>query len=333
MPSLTSRRWQKSSVPPERGLCKWVVPRLPTCVFALVVSAACGTGPKPPPVERPTLRVGVGGLPSQLPTRGIQQFVSNMSNEGLLRVNREGRLEPWLADGWERSPDGLTLVIKLRRHVVFHDGSPLKAADVATILNESLPKAVKSAFDDVESITATSDTTVQVRFRRPSRFVADSMMDTVIQAPRTSGLGTGPFKRSPTNNAGEGPTEMVANEEYYLGRPNIDKITVTAFPNVRAAWAEMLRNQLDMLYEVSTDALPQMERSSNVAVYSFDRPYQYVLFLNAKNPKLKSADVRKALNLAVDRQAIVRDVLDGHGTPSAGAISPHNWAFDSAAAR
>ena len=61
-----------------------------------------------------------------------------------------------------------------------------------------------------------------------------------------------------------------------------------SYPTVRAAWAEMLRGQVDMLYEVGSDALDSLEASSQVAVYTFPRPYAYVIVLNARRPGLSN---------------------------------------------
>jgi peptide/nickel transport system substrate-binding protein len=88
----------------------------------------------------------------------------------------------------------------------------------------------------------------------------------------------------------------------------------------------LLRGQLDMLYEVGADAI-DLTQDSRVALYAFDRPYQYMVLLNAKSPKLKSAEVRKALNRAIDRSVIVHEGLAGHGTPSSGPVWSHHWAF------
>jgi peptide/nickel transport system substrate-binding protein len=70
-----------------------------------------------------------------------------------------------------------------------------------------------------------------------------------------------------------------------------------------------------------------MRGAKNVAVFAFDRPFQYLIFLNPRHPKLKDARVRRALNEAIDREAVVRDGLGGHGTPSAGPVSQKHWAF------
>ena len=65
-------------------------------------------------------------------------------------------------------------------------------------------------------------------------------------------------------------------------RPGIDRIVVQSFPSVRAAWAELLRDRLDMLYEVGLDALDSLETSTSVAVFTHTRHYQYIIVLNTQ---------------------------------------------------
>ena len=122
--------------------------------------------------------------------------------------------------------------------------------------------------------------------------------------------------------------DMRANPDYYRGKPTIDRIEVTNYPNVRAAWADMLRNKVDMLFEVAPDALDSLESASTVSVFKFTRRYQYVMLLNPKTPGLRSPLIRRALNLAIDRAALVREGMNGSGVPSYGPVWPQNWAFD-----
>jgi peptide/nickel transport system substrate-binding protein len=300
-------------------------------IVVLIGTARCGSaaGPQAHPTNDTTFRVGVGGMPYQTPERGVQQFASNISNEGLLRVDQEGRPEPWLAESWRMSPDGLLLTIHLRRNVTFQDGSPVEAQTVVDVLKANLPKALPSSSEDVDTITVDKENEISVRFRHPSSFVAEALSDVPIQKP-VSGIGTGPYTITTAYTAATNSAEMTANSRYYLGRPVIDTISIKTYPNVRAAWAEMLRDRLDMLYEVGVDAIDSMRGASSIALYTFDRPYQYMVLLNPRVPKLRSAEIRRALNQAIDRPALVRDGLAGHGTPSVGPVSAHHWAFQGA---
>jgi len=297
---------------------------------ASVVASACSadTAQKVVLSTSAPLRVGIGGAPASSPERGVQQFLASLTLEGLLRVNQEGRLEPWLAKGWKVSSDGLRFTIELRENVKFHDGSPVTASTVVEFLRANLPKALRTMFDDVEAISADNEHAITVKFQRPSSFVGDSLYESPIQKGNTPAIGTGPFllARADASSAQQDSTHLAAFSRYYLGSPAIQQIDITTYPNTRAAWAELLRGRLDMLYEVGIDAI-DLTKDSRVALYAFDRPYQYMILLNTKSPKLKSSDVRRALNRAIDRSMIVHEGLVGHGTPSSGPVSNHHWAF------
>ena len=75
----------------------------------------------------------------------------------------------------------------------------------------------------------------------------------------------------------------------------------------------MLRGQLDMLYEVGVDALDSLEASSKISTFTFVRRYQYAVVMNNQSDAFRSKAFRQALNYAIDREALVRDGLNGHG--------------------
>jgi peptide/nickel transport system substrate-binding protein len=299
-------------------------------LLVLVGTARCGrvTGPSHSDGGTSILRVGLGLAPTQAPGLGARAFISNISFEGLLRVDPGGRARPVLAESWKVSTDGLMLTLQLRKNVTFHDGSPADAETIAQSLRQSLPRALGSVFEDVDTIAANGTDGIVIRFRRPSPFVAESL-DVAIQKPGGSPIGTTPFMEVPREAGSTALAEMAAYPRYYLGPSPIKRILINAYPSIRAAWADMLRDRLDMLYEVRDDALDSMRGATTVSLFTFERPYQYVVVLNTRAPKLQSPEIRRALNQAIDRPALVRDGLAGQGSPSQGPVSPHHWAFES----
>jgi peptide/nickel transport system substrate-binding protein len=212
--------------------------------------------------------------------------------------------------------------IHLRPAVKFHDGSPVVASTVAKALGEALPKYMGPAFADVDRITADGDLELSVSFRRPSPFLLEAL-EAPIRKPGASNVGTGPYMPVGPSSA----IEMQSNGGYYLGAPAIDRIVVNTYPNVRSAWADMLRDKVDMLYETGVDALDSLSSARNVSLFTYVRHYQYVLIFNASAGPLRSREVRIALNQAIDRDALVRDALEGHALVSTGPIWPQHWAF------
>jgi ABC-type transport system substrate-binding protein len=292
---------------------------------AAILLPACGSdaGPAASATSASVLRVGSPQFASN-PSSGLRQIAQNWTVESLAILTAEGRPRPSLARDWQVSPDGLSLTVNLTPDVRFHDGSALTASLVADALRAMLPNMMGPAFEDVDGVTAVGEHQVLVRFKRPSPFLLDSL-ETPITKPGSALVGTGPFAVVDSKS----PTELVANEHYALGRPGIDRIVVQSFPSVRAAWAELLRDRLDMLYEVGLDALDSLETSTSVAVFTHTRHYQYIIVLNTQSEVFRSKDVRRAVNLAIDRNAVVRDALNGHGIASAGPVWPQNYGFRS----
>ena len=293
-------------------------------LIALV--AGCGVEQQPvPTTNTAALTIGVGIAPGQGELAGIPSTVRNIALEGLVSFGLDGRAQPRLAESWEASPDGLVLKIRLRGDAKFHDGEPVSAAAVRDILVRLLPDAMGPASADLREIQAAGNELTFVLNRR-SRFLLESL-DQTLQKAGDPPLGTGPF-RAVSPIKGKDEVEMLANEDYYAGKPLIDRLVIRGYPNVRCAWADLLRGQVDMLYDVGIDNLDSLRPSRQTKVFTFKRPYAYLVILNEKRPKLRDARIRRALNNAVDRSALIATGLQGHGTPADGPVWPFHWAYD-----
>jgi len=176
------------------------------------------------------------------------------------------------------------------------------------------------AYDDIERIEPMTDNAVAVRLRRPSPFLVEAL-ETLINKPGTADGGTGPYR--PTSTSGSA-VDMKAFDAHYLGRPVIDEVRFQPYPSIRAAWAEMLRGNVDWLFEVGVDALDSLKTATNVSVFSFVRNYQYLVMFGSKMNK--SSAVRRALNAGINREMLVTRALNGYGVPSYGPVSPRHWA-------
>jgi len=294
--------------------------------FAMLVgTSGCADGPRSVAASTATLRVGIGGLPQQTPQAGLRPLVGNLSIEGLINYNEDGRPRPWLAEGWTTSADGLLLTIQLREGARFHDGSPVSPAAVVAALQSTLPTAMGPAFEDVLTIQPSGDRHVNITLRAPSPFVLEALVSPI---QRPGGIGTGAYVAAST-----GAAEMTAFNGYYLGKPALETLSIRAYPTIRGAWADLLRGNLDMLYEVGADALDSMQATTTVSVFSFVRRYQYLIVFGPRAHALDSADVRRELNAAIDRTALVRDAFGTHGLPSSGPVPAQHWALSPTAPR
>ena len=297
-----------------------------TCSAVITVAAwfsACrgDAAPRTTDSSSAVLRIGVGPFSTTSAISGVRQVTQIVSVEGLARLLQDGRVEPWLADRWTLSQDGRSLVVTLKSGATFHDGSPVDASAVVALIGDPLRNTMGPLADDVENVSAIDAHSFEIRFKRPSPFLLEAL-EVQVKKPGQGNVATGPFIVTPSSTM-----ELHANRGYYGGKPQIDDIRIQTFPSVRSAWAELLRDRIDMLYDVGSDALDSLQSATNVAVFTYLRHYQYIVLLNAKMAALRDAAVRQALNVAVDRDELVRQALGDHAVPSSGVMWPTYWAL------
>jgi len=149
-----------------------------------------------------------------------------------------------------------TPIFKLRANALFHDGSAVDSTAVKASLERSLANADIDSFPglaDIVAVEASSPLELILRLRERSTFLLDDL-GVAIQKTHSGGLsiGTGPYVTSSTS---QNELVMTAFSRHYRGTPKIDQIVWKAYPAVRAAWAAMMRGEVDVLYEVGPEAL------------------------------------------------------------------------------
>jgi peptide/nickel transport system substrate-binding protein len=253
----------------------------------------------------------------------LQPVVQILTQEGLLSVTPEGRPGPRLVKSWGLSEDGLKWNFELTPGAVFHDGTPVTAQVVRDQLAEDLPATLGPSFQNIQSIDSVSPTQFFIALRHRSMFLPEAL---ALNVPiRHGDSGTGPFTLASLKG---NSAEFRANDHYYLGRPLIDRILIEPYNSVRAAWADMLRGRVDMVYEIGVDAFDSVKPATETKLFTYQRPYSFLILLNLRRPFFQDRRFRQALNNAIDREKLVAETLGGHGRPAAGPIWPDHWAYD-----
>jgi peptide/nickel transport system substrate-binding protein len=269
------------------------------------------------------LNVGFG-LSTGAGSSGISEFTRGLTQEGLLSFSNAGRPQGRLAEQWVVSPDGLTVRVTLRPNIAFQSGQPVNASVVRDILIRDLPELAGSIYDDIKEIRASGELELEFSLRRRSTFVLESL-ELLISDGGSPPSGTGPFYLVP---GAHDEIVLAANPSYYAGKALIERIVFKSYGSVRAAWADMLRGEVDMLYQIGADAVQSLQPSSRVKVFSYRRPYAHILMLNVRKPLLRDPSFRRSLNTSIDRAALVSDVFNGHANEATGPVSPNHWAYD-----
>ena len=179
---------------------------------------------------------------------------------------------------------------------------------------------------DIVSVEPVSPSEIEIRLRRRSTFLLEDLEAAIVRTrPDKTVVATGAFK-----TVSRSPSEIVleAHDSYHQGRTQLDRVVVRAYPTLRTAWASLMRQEIDVLWDLSRDAV-EFAGSSDVALYSYLRQYVYLIAFNGARPRFGPTPVRRALNAALDREALLRDVLRGQGVAASGPLWPQHWAYDS----
>jgi peptide/nickel transport system substrate-binding protein len=234
-----------------------------------------------------------------------------------------------LAESWQQVDGGKGLEIFLRSDLKFQDGSPLTTTDVKASLDRSLASpAIERQYSVLRVIEEIEDAGDRLRLhlKHPSMLLIENLEVPIQKAAEDqTQLTAGAFYvESETPDL----TVLRSNPFHYAGPPALDAVHVKTYPTVRAAWTSMMRDEVDFLLQVPDEAREFVEDSTRVNVFSFRYNYVSTVVFNVARPPFRSAAVRKALNFAVDRGAVVDTVLGGHGMIATGHISPDHYAYD-----
>lgn len=246
--------------------------------------------------------------------------------EPLVVMDRHGRPAPWLATEWRWLEQGHALEMQLRRDVKFHDGTPFTASAAAAIMRQKVADD-RLSFSSVTSIDVADEHTIVFRLSRADAFLLGALAGTVVIDEGKPDVGTGPFQlvsRTPTIQAAR-------YGGYYRGVPEIERVQVVTYDTQRAAWAAMMRGDVDMVQEVNREVVEFLEGASRFEMYSSIRHFYIPLVFNLRHPILSHVEVRRALAEAINRPEIVKDVMRGHGQIADDPVWPSHWAYNATA--
>ena len=255
---------------------------------------------------------------------------------------------PLLASSWETSADGLTLTFKLRE-AAWSDGAPVTARDVRfTWTAQTSPEVgwIGATFKEhVKDVEVVDTRTVAFHFDRAyPEMLADAVEGGIVPEHvfgkvalpewRThdwsqAHIASGPFVLESWRPGEE--IVLARNPRFFeRERPFIDKLAVRIVPDVGNLETQLAAGTIDYLEGVPPADAARLAGTPGLAVVPFDNPmFDYVGWNGSKKP-FDDPAVRRALTLAIDRTAIVEDLLYGYGRVSAGPLLSTWWPADPA---
>jgi peptide/nickel transport system substrate-binding protein len=302
---------------------------------------------EPAEAEPVTLRVGGTTIWDAInPATGWESYTLRYwFHDGLIEWAELQTFEPGLAESWTVSDDGLVWTFKVREGLTFHDGTACTAEDVAWSLNflmEGMIGPLELYVTGFEEVVALDPTTVQITLSEPTALMLTARLHYAWILPRSVWEGKTYDEimefEDPAAVIGTGPYQLVeyvedeymiveANEDYYRGKPVIDRIIIQQYATEDAVVQALLAGEVDLITEVPFTAVEPLQEAENVEVVIMPSLSLDDLVINShvngtQPESLNDPAVRLAMDYVIDKQEILDVAYAGYGEIAASILPP-----------
>ncbi len=322
-------------------------------VVGVLASAATSRAEQNTTPHGGVLNYGEYGRPTTLdPVTGndmISLRITELLFNGLVGIDERQQIVPELAERWEASEDGRRYTFYLRKNVMWHPkgeepAQPFRADDVVfTYRIMTHPKTVtplKVRYEFIEDVKKVDDYTVQFTLKRPvlnalAKFtfkiipkhgpenpVYLTREDPFVQHP----IGSGPYRLQEVSP--DGDIVLVVNDNYFKGRPHLDKFIAKPYADQNIMNQALLFNAIDMIVLVNPRHIQELQGDKRFVLAPYNALSYSFFGYNERNPMLADTRVRKALTLAINREEMLRAFFNNQGTVVSGPFAPGSWAYN-----
>ena len=277
-------------------------------------------------------------------TPGTQLFASP------LKFDDEWNPEPYLADSWEFSDDGLSLTLHLNPDATFHDGEPIESHDVAfSIAMNQANHPFKPMFGSVTSVDTPDANTAVINLSatHPAILIAmspallpifpehvygevENIRDCTCNSQPGELVGSGPFVLEEFNPT-DGVIRMSANEDFFLGRPHVDELVIAVRPSANELITEMENGEIHIGNVQGVADLERVTASDSLTVTAKGTEgigAVVSMQFNLEDEVLGIKEVRQAIAYAIDKDFIIEDLHGGLPFRAKSPIHPGSPYYD-----
>ncbi len=252
-------------------------------------------------------------------------------------------VEPMAAESWTVSPDGMVWTFKIRKNIKFDDGTPLDAKAVKFSFERVL-KIGKGPADNIgaiKTVDAVDDYTAKITLKNAfgpflqtlATDAASIVNPNIMKHEKNGDLaqawmaqntdGSGPFKITEWSRGER--CVLTAKPDYWGPRPKLQKVIIRFMRESSDQRMALENGDIDIAEGILIDQIPALEKNPDIVVRRYPSQLVEYVYLNCQKPKLANAQVRQALNYAVDYQGIITHVLRGNGVQMRGPIPKGMW--------
>jgi len=281
--------------------------------------------------------------------------LNRLSFDVLISADERGEPTPMLAADVPTttnggiSADGLTITYHLRKNVKWHDGKPFTSEDVLftwhAIMNPANNVASRNGYREIVRAETPDRYTVRFHLRKQyapfvtTVFGESDSVYCILPAHLLKGLpeinhipfnsapiGTGPFKV--VNWQRGDRIEYVRNDDYFLGKPGVEKITVTFVPDTNTQYVQLRTHEIDWILQASNRSVPQLRELTDAHLVQPHSNGFLSIGFNTTHPIVSDVRVRRGIAAAIDRTKINHDILHDSFPLAVADLPSFLWAFD-----
>ncbi|MBI3963989.1 MAG: hypothetical protein HY329_00015 [Chloroflexi bacterium] len=280
------------------------------------------------------LTVAMGGtadtLDPHMTTSGIGAPTIYAVYDGLTYIDDKGQLKPALATEW-KVVNPTKWEFKLRSGVKFHTGEDFTAEvvkwNIDRIINPDTKSPVKSRIPVVTSVDIVDASTVQLNTSAPDPILDKRMAVIFMVAPKEferlgatefgkKGSGTGSFKAIEYQK--DNFVELEAFKQSWRGAPKLDRVSLKGMPEASVRVAALRAGEVDMVHNLPTSQAADLQRDGFGIQWAVVARAHHVGMAPTRHEAFKDKRVRQALNYAVDKDAIIKNIMHGYAKKSKG---------------
>jgi peptide/nickel transport system substrate-binding protein len=325
------------SLSPEKVITFWVLFGIGFCLFFAALVVFNKRFLIQVPIYGGVIREGIIGTP-----RFINPILASSEQDkdltallfaGLTRKNIDGSISLNMAENIEKSEDGLRYAIILKKTAEFHDGEQVTADDIIYTVNAVQNPTIKSPHKiEWEGITIEKNNDFEVTFtlKKPyplfmetlslgilPKHIWKNLTDDQISLSDLNihAIGSGPYKIENISTQSGIPTvfTLKSHKSYTLGRPYIDSIVILTYQNEKYMMKALTDRDITRIHGISPEKVSALGLATS-SIQTSLLPRTFAIFFNPnKSTPLADKNVRAALQMAINKQAIVDNVLFKYG--------------------
>src|SRR5436309_12457 len=302
-------------------------------VLGLLLSLAAAQAPRSVVVQTVTEPPGLDLTAT--PASATAAVVFYNIQEALVKVDRHGKLVPWLAERWHTT-DNRNYTFFLKRGVRFHNGREMTAADVKYVFERTMNPETKHPYPGyyaaISDIIVRDDYTITFSLKSlNANFLLNLARQGSVIYPReavdalkSEPMGTGPFKLAEWVRGDR--IVLTRNPDYHVkGLPMLDRVVFRFIPDPNATLAALKAGDVDAsLFGLGPEHVQEAQQDPRFQVIVGDTTNDVILAMNNSRKPYADVGVRRAITYAIDKQDVLKGAMFGMGKFLGSNVDPLN---------